>query len=83
MKPSKLPDYSEPCPVVGLDELPFQEGRPLIPLEEEEDSTTLLTSRTRNYSPEREVFMVGIVGGQQIDENGAGDAKLDDSCTKK
>lgn len=78
MKPSRLSNYSKPCPVVSLDELPFQEGRPLMLLEEEKN--TLLT---RSYSPEQEVFMVGNVEDQHTDEEGVVDTELDDPCTNE
>ena len=44
-----------------LDELPFQESKPLAPSEKEEDSTT------RNHSTTLEVFLVRIAEIQEID----------------
>jgi hypothetical protein len=54
MKPSELCDYIELHPVAGFEELPFQEGRSLTSVKKPENSTVLVNSRTRNYTPKRE-----------------------------
>jgi hypothetical protein len=56
MKPSKLLDNNESRLVAYLEELPFQDGRPLSDIKEEED-TELVASSIGNYTSEREVSM--------------------------
>jgi len=43
-----------------LGDHPFQAGRPLSTIEEECDPTELVTSSTRSYTPEREVFIADL-----------------------
>jgi hypothetical protein len=62
MKPSELCDYIELHPVAGFEELPFQEGRSLTSVKKPENSTMLVHSRPRSYTPEREVFTIDTAG---------------------
>jgi hypothetical protein len=60
-EPSELLDYESRL-VAFMQELPFQEGRPLSPIAEEGESSTELLdhSRTANHSPDRQVCMVSL-----------------------
>jgi hypothetical protein len=60
-EPSELLDYESRL-VAFMQELPFQEGRPLSPIAEEgETSTELLEySPTANHSPDSQVCMASL-----------------------
>jgi hypothetical protein len=60
-EPSELLDYESRL-VAFMQELPFQEGKPLPPIAEEGDSSTKLLkySLTANNSPDRQVYMVSL-----------------------
>jgi hypothetical protein len=60
-EPSKLLDY-ESCLVAFMQELPFQEGRPLSPIAEEGESSTELFeySLMANHSPDHQVCMASL-----------------------
>jgi hypothetical protein len=60
-EPSELLDYNSRL-VAFMQELPFQEGRPLSPIAEEGESSTELLdhSRTANHSLDRQVCMASL-----------------------
>jgi signal transduction histidine kinase len=79
----------ESCLVAFMQELPFQEGRPLSPIAEEgESSTELLEYSLRaNHSPEHQVCMVSLRNmeedelGTQYDNEQLGDISSDEPTT--
>jgi hypothetical protein len=55
-KASKFLESSPPQSIINSDELPFQEGRPLASLNDEEGWAT----STKRFTPDREVFMIHV-----------------------
>jgi hypothetical protein len=61
LEPSELLDYESRL-VAFMQELPFQEGKPLPPIAEEGDSSTklLVYSLTTNNSPDHQGYMASL-----------------------
>lgn len=58
IKPSFLDQDHESRLVAHLGTLPYQEGTPLSPIHEGDDSTEIATESSGEYSPERELFTI-------------------------
>jgi hypothetical protein len=56
VKPSEFLKSSPPRSITDSGELPFQEGRPPTPSDDEEESQ--VARSTKRFTPNREVFMI-------------------------
>lgn len=75
MEPSKLLDHNA-RPMATIHEVPFQKGRPLPSILEEETSETISANSSGDYLPGREIYMATL-GEIDEDEPGIGfDDKL-------
>jgi hypothetical protein len=56
MKPSRFLKPSPPLFITTPSELPFQEGKPLLPSDDEDEGQVARSAK--HYAPNREVFMI-------------------------
>jgi hypothetical protein len=85
LEPSKLLDYDTRL-VAFMQELPFQEGKPLSPIVEEGNSSTELIecSHTANNLPDHQVYMASLYNvdddelGPEYDDEQLADVSADE-----